>query len=236
VPRRFCWECDAKSYVRKHERVAYVYGQGRPLNTLGFKGAYLAGVIFHLLLVLTVSCRDTFVVLSKGNTIFPSNLDSSWREAESAATALIGQDLPKANPLRQGLSAYLNAAGIDAGYGFFAPHVPSEYKLVFELHYQDGRIEYETPSVNTSSARLHLVSLLDFIGQVEDGVVREGLIKFLVYAAWREHRDVSMIRAVFGTVDFPTAREFERGKRESYQVLYAYDVTFEPKPVPIHQP
>jgi hypothetical protein len=236
VPRRFCWECDAKSYVRKHERVAYVYGQGRPLNTLGFKGAYLAGVIFHLLLVLTVSCRDTFVVLSKGNTIFPSNLDSSWREAESAATAFIGQDLPKANPLRQGLSAYLNAAGIDAGYGFFAPHVPSEYKLVFELHYQDGRIEYETPSVNTSSARLHLVSLLDFIGQVEDGVVREGLIKFLVYAAWREHRDVSMIRAVFGTVDFPTAREFERGKRESYQVLYAYDVTFEPKPVPIHQP
>jgi hypothetical protein len=77
---------------------------------------------------------------------------------------------------------------------------------------------------------------LDFIGQVEDGVVREGMIKFLVYAAWRKHHDVSMIRAVFGTVDFPTAREFERGGRESYQVLYAYDVTFEPKPVPKHQP
>jgi len=62
------------------------------------------------------------------------------------------------------------------------------------------------------------------------------LIKFLVYATWREHRDVSMIRAVFGMVDFPTAREFERGKRQSYQVLYAYDVTFEPKPLPAHQP
>ena len=74
-----------------------------------------------------------------------------------------------------------------------------------------------------------MVSLLDFIGQVEDSVVREGLIKFLVYATWREHRDVSMIRAVFGTVDFPTAGEFERGKRESYQVLYAYDVTFRAK-------
>ena len=203
---------------------------------MGFKGACLAGVIFHLLLVLTVSCRDTFVALSKGHTIFPSNFDNSWREAESATTALIGQDLAKSNPLRQGLSAYLNAAGIEAGYGFFAPHVPGAYKLVFELHYPDGRIEYESPRVNTSSAGLHLVSLLDFIGQVEDGVVREGLIKFLVYAAWREHRDVSMIRAVFGTVDFPTAREFERGRRQSYQVLYAYDVTFEPKPVPIHQP
>ena len=203
---------------------------------MGFKGAYLAGVIFHLLLVLTVSCRDTFVVLSKGHTIFPSNFDSFWREAESVTTAVIGKDFPKSNPLRQGLGAYLNAAGIEAGYGFFAPHVPGTYKLVFQLHYPDGRIEYETPRVNTGSAGLHLVSLLDFIGQVEDGVVREGMIKFLVYAAWRKHHDVSMIRAVFGTVDFPTAREFERGGSESYQVLYAYDVTLEPKPVPIHQP
>ena len=203
---------------------------------MGFKGVYLAGVIFHLLLVLIVSCRDTFAVLSKGHTLFPSNLDSSWRGAERVTTTVIGQDLPKSNPLHQGLGAYLNAAGIDAGYGFFAPHVPGTYKLVFELHYRDGRIEYETPSVKTGSARLHLVSLLDFIGQVEDGVVREGMIKFLVYATWREHHDVSMIRAIFGTVDFPTAKEFERGKRESYQVLYAYDVTFEPKPVPKHQP
>jgi hypothetical protein len=203
---------------------------------LCFKGVYLAGVIFHLLLVLTVSCRDTFVVLSKGHTIFPSNLDSSWREAGRVTTAVIGQDLSKSNPLRQGLGAYLNAAGIEAGYGFFAPHVPVTYKLVLELHYRDGRIEYETPRVNTGSARLHLVSLLDFIGQVEDSVVREGMIKFLVYATWREHRDVSMIRAVFGMVDFPKPGEFERGRRESYQVLYAYDVTFEPKPVPTHQP
>ncbi len=203
---------------------------------MGFKGVYLAVVIFHLLLVLTVSCRDTFVVLSKGHTIFPSNLDSSWREAERVTTAVIGQDLSKSNPLRQGLGAYLNAAGIEAGYGFFAPHVPVTYKLVFELHYPDGRIEYETPRVNTGSAGLHLVSLLDFIGQVEDSVVREGMIKFLVYAAWREHREVSMIRAIFGTVDFPIPKEFERGRRESYQVLYAYDVTFEPNPVPKQQP
>ena len=203
---------------------------------MGFKGVYLAGVIFHLLLVLIVSCRDTFVALSKGHTIFSSKLDSSWQEAESITTAVLGQELAKSNSLRQGLGAYLNAAGIEAGYGFFAPHVPDTYKLVFELHYHDGRIEYEKPRVNTGSARLHLVSLLDFIGQVEDGVVREGLIKFLVYATWREHRDVSMIRAIFGTVNFPTPREFESGRRESYQVLYAYDVTFEPKPVPTHQP
>jgi hypothetical protein len=203
---------------------------------LRFKSSFLAGVIFHLLLVLIVSCRDTFVAFSQGHTIFPSNLESSWREAESVTTAVLGQDLPKSNPLRQVLSAYLNAAGIEAGYGFFAPHVPSTYKLVYELHYQDGRIEYEEPSVRTGSAGLHLVSLLDFIGKIEDDVVREGMIKLLVHATWRKHHDLSMIRAIFGTVDFPTAREFKRGKKESYQVLYAYDVTFDPKRVPTHQP
>ena len=203
---------------------------------IGFKYALLAAVSFHLLLVLTVSCRDTLFALSQGHTTFPSNFDSSWREAESVTTAVIGQHLPKSNPLRQGLGAYLNAAGIEAGYGFFAPHVPGTYKLVFELHYHDGRIEYETPRVNTGSAGLHLVSLLDFIGKVEDDVVREGMIKLLVYAASHKHHDVSMVRVIFGTVDFPTAKEFERGRRESYQVLYAYDVILEPKPVPKHQP
>ena len=195
-----------------------------------FKGVYLAGVIFHLLLVLTVSCRATFFVLSKGHTIFPSKLDSSWREAESVTTAVLGQDLPKSNPLRQGLSAYLNAAGIEAGYGFFAPHVPGAYNLVFELHYRDGRVEYETPSVNTGSAGLHLVSLLDFIGQVEDDVVREGMIKFLVYATWREHRDVASIRAILGTINFPAPEEFARGARQSYSPSHVYDFTFEVKP------
>jgi hypothetical protein len=104
---------------------------------LGFKGVYLAGVIFHLLLVLTVSCRDTFSVLSQGHTIFPTNLDSSWREAESVTTAVIGQDLSKSNPLRQGLGAYLNAAGIEADCGSFA--------LVNQATLRQTWINYEIP-------------------------------------------------------------------------------------------
>ena len=32
-----------------------------------------------------------------------------------------------------------------------------------------------------------------------------------------------MVRAVFGSLNLPSPAEFERGKRESYDFLYAYD-------------
>ena len=40
---------------------------------------------------------------------------------------------------------------------------------------------------------------------------------------WREHPEVKTIRAVFGSITVPSVNEFEHGKRESYQFLYAYD-------------
>ena len=56
------------------------------------------------------------------------------------------------NPVRQALATYLHIAGIETGYGYFAPNVPGSYKLVFELHYPDGRVEYELPSVSSAAA------------------------------------------------------------------------------------
>ena len=56
-----------------------------------FKGACLAGVAFHLVLILIVSCRDTFTVLSQGNTILPSSLDSRWEKSANVTTTFLGQ-------------------------------------------------------------------------------------------------------------------------------------------------
>jgi hypothetical protein len=194
------------------------------------KGACLAGVGFHLFLILTVCCRDTFVALAQGDTVLPRSFDSYWEKPAKIATAMLGRSLTKWNPVRQGLGAYLDVSGIETGYGFFAPHVPRAYKLVFELHYSDGRVEYETPRVETSAGELRLATLLDQIGWVENADVRQGMIKLLAYVVWRDHPDVSMIRAIFGAVNVPTAAEFERGRKESsYQVLSAYDITREPK-------
>jgi hypothetical protein len=195
---------------------------------VSLKIACLAGVFSHLFLIFTVSCRDTLVALSQSETVLPSSLNRCLEKSAKLTTGLLGQSLPKHNLLHQGLGAYLDITGIEAGYSFFAPHVAAAYSLVFELHYPDGRIKYETARVKSRAAGLRVDSLLDQIGWVNDATVREGMIKLLMYAVWREHPNVSMIRVTFGTVNFPTAAEFKRGRKESYRILYAYDVTREP--------
>ncbi|MEP6686062.1 MAG: hypothetical protein ABJB22_04725 [Verrucomicrobiota bacterium] len=130
------------------------------------------------------------------------------------------------NPVRQAVIVYTHLGGIESGYGFFAPNVPDNYKLVFELHYPEGRIEYELPRVASSGAGLRLVTLLDNIGDTHSDELREVMVKMLAYSVWRHHPDANMVRAVFGFALLPTAAEFRQGTRESYEFLYAYDFRF----------
>ncbi len=123
------------------------------------------------------------------------------------------------------MGAYIGGTGIDAGYNFFAPHVPPAFKLVFELHYRDGQLNMETSKLSTRAAELRMASLLDLLGQTEDPELRDGMIKFLVHAAWRDHPNLSSVRAVFGIVNFPPAADYAHGQAESYRVLCAFDVT-----------
>jgi hypothetical protein len=114
-------------------------------------------------------------------------------------------------------------AGIERAYGYFAPNVPVGYKLVFELHYSDGRVDYEIPSGNTAAADLRIAALLDEIGRTRVNALREYLVKMLARSTWREHPNVKTMRAIFGSRNLPSIDEFERGARESYEFLYAYD-------------
>jgi hypothetical protein len=163
----------------------------------------------------------------QGATLLPDGLKRAWGNGERWTNAALGQDLAKKNACRQAIGAYLNAAGIESGYGFFAPNIPAATKLVFELHYSDGRIEHELPSVHGRAAGLRLSSLLDLVGRTKDDVVREGLIKFLALAVGREHPDVVMIHAILGTVIFPSPADYAKGKREAFESLYAYDFKVE---------
>ena len=144
--------------------------------------------------------------------------------------AVLGQHLAASNPVRQALATYLHMAGIETGYGYFAPNVPGSYKLVFELHYHDGRVEYELPRVSSAAAGLRIAGLLDKIGRTRYDALRERLVKMLAQSIWREHPEVETIRAVFGSITLPNVSEFERGKRESYEFLYAYDFSLREEP------
>jgi hypothetical protein len=184
---------------------------------------YLAWFVLHFLLIITISCRDIVWLVAHKLTILPAPFRAAAQKVEPIATGALGNNLSASNPLRRALLTYLHLAGIDRGYGYFAPNVPSGYKLVFELHYPDGRVEYELPGVNSGAAGLRVATLLDEIGRTRYDPLREYIIKTLAASAWREHPGVKTVRAVFGSLDLPSPAEFEGGKRESYDFLYAYD-------------
>jgi hypothetical protein len=166
-------------------------------------------------------------LVAQGPTIFPTSFKSFSHKAETAVSVALGQHLTASNPIRRALATYLHLAGIETGYGYFAPNVPGSYRLVFELHYPDGRVEYELPSVSSAAAGLRIAGLLDTIGRTAYDVLREHLVKTLALSVWREHPDAKTVRAVLGSTSLPSVSEFEHGKRESYEFLYAYDFVLE---------
>lgn len=178
----------------------------------------------QFLLILLVGFRDIFSTFSGSPTILPRSLDPFWNKATEVVDAPLGQELSESNPVRQIISAYLNMAGIEAGYSYFAPNVPDSYKIVFELHYPDGRTEFELPLVSGTATGLRLGTLLDVIADTEYEPLRAMMVKMLAYAVWQEHPDAVKIRAVFGYVDLPTPAEFRQGKKESYHSMFVYDV------------
>jgi hypothetical protein len=177
-----------------------------------------------------LSCRDTLRVVAEGPTILPGSSKSFSHKAEAGVAVTPSQKLPVPKPVREALATYAQVAGIEAGYGYFAPNVPGGYRLVFELHYSDGRVEYELPSVRSAAAGLRIAGLLDDIGRTRSDAMREILVKTLAQSMWREHPDVESVRAILGLIRLPSAREFTEGKRESYEFLYAYDFSLENAP------
>jgi hypothetical protein len=180
----------------------------------------------HLSFILLVCLRATFSVLAESATFFPRSLDRYWRGGEAITSIPLGETLSADNPIRQGIAAYLRAAGIEAGYGYFAPNVPNNYKIVFELRYADGRVDYELPHIGAAATGLRLSTLLDRIAEETYEPLRATFVKMLAYSIWQDHQNAMSIRAVVGYVELPTPGEFERGQKESYHVLFAYDFDF----------
>jgi hypothetical protein len=194
------------------------------------KPVYLACFLLHFLLIVTVSSRETLWLIARGLTIVPPPLKSYVPTSGTDVATTPGQKLATLNPLRGALATYLHIAGIERGYGYFAPNVPAAYKLIFELHYPDGRVEYRLPLVHSAAAGLRLAGLLDEIARTRYDPLREYLVKMLARPVWREHPEASTTNAVFGSINLPSVNEFEHGARESYQFLYAYDFSVRDEP------
>jgi len=189
-------------------------------------GLRLAFFTVQFLCIVLVGLNDLCTIFSRSATFFPAALDPLWDRAAEVTQVPLGQNLSETNPIRQAISAYLNLAGIESGYSYFAPNIPDNYKIVFELHYPDGRTEIELPRVNSRSAGLRFATLLDKMTETEYDPLRTMMVKMLAFSVWQEHTSATKIQAVLGSVELPSPSEFRRGGKESYHVLFAYDFDF----------
>ena len=197
------------------------------------KQLLVACLLGHFLFIFASGCRDTLSFIARGYTWLPASFIRPAGETGTIISTALGGTLGSDNPVRQATTFYTHLAGIESGYAFFAPNVPDNYKLVFEIHYPDGRVEYDLPHVSSASAGLRLTVLLDHLGQTRSDELREVMIKMIAYSVWRAHPEATMIRAVFGFSLLPTAAAYRRGIRESNEFLYAYDFVLpssSPKP------
>jgi hypothetical protein len=177
----------------------------------------------HFFLVTAVCLAGVFWLIAQRSTILPSAWDGYALKAQLVATWCLGKEAGASNPIRRCITTYLHAAGIQAGYSFFAPNVPSPHRLSLELFYEDGHVEYESPRVRSKAAALRLDSLLDRLAEQRYEPVREVLVKMLALSVWREHLDVKKIRATFGSVTPPGITEFEHGKAETFEPMFSFD-------------
>jgi hypothetical protein len=193
------------------------------IDAMFSKRIYACWFAGHFFLITAVCFAGVFSLIAEGSTMLPSTLDKFARKAELIAAFVLGKEAAASNPVRQGIATYLHAAGIQAGYTFFAPNIPGYHKLILELYYADGRIEYESPHVIGRAAALHLDSLLSKLADNRYEPLREVVVKMLAFSVWRERPDVKKIRATFGAVSPPDISDFEHGKGESFQPMFSYD-------------
>lgn len=193
------------------------------MGEMNSKRVYAAWFGMHFFFITAVCFAGLFSLIGEGATVLPSAVEPYARKAELVAAWLLGKEEPGSSPIRRGIATYLHAAGIQTGYTFFAPNVPSYHRLSFELYYDDGRVEYESPHVIGKAAALRVDTLLDKLAEARYEPLREVVVKLLALSVWRQRPDVKKIRAVFGSVNTPTIAEFEHGERESFQPLFSYD-------------
>ena len=187
------------------------------------KRIYATWFLVHFSLITAVCFAGLFSLIAQGSTILPSALDTYARKAELAAAWVLGKQSDASSLARRGVATYLHFAGIQAGYTFFAPNIPGYHRLTFELYYDDGRVEYESPHVRSKAAALRLDSLLDRLADQRYEPIREVVVKMLALSVWRDRADVKKVRAIFGSVTSPDIDDFEHGKAESFQPMFSYD-------------
>ena len=192
------------------------------------RALYVGGLLLHLLLVALICAHETTWLVEKDLTVANESAKQFCQRSDVVTATLLALNAPSDNPFRRFRITYTNLAGIEVGYGYFAPNVPVTHALVFEFHYPDGHVEYEPPLIGTHEGQLRLTSLIEQIGRTDVDEWRNELIKRVARSGWQRHAAADSVRAFFGSVTPPELEEYRSGKRERrFTCQYVYD--YKPK-------
>jgi hypothetical protein len=192
------------------------------------KACLLIAFFFHFALLLTVAVGDILWLIGKGLTSLPASFAEPSKKTGVAVAGILGRNLPSSNPFHQGIATYLAMAGIQTGYGYFAPNVPKSFSVIFELQFPDGHVEYDFPPAYSHAADLRITGMVDDMVNTPYEALREWMMKTLASSVWQRHPTAKKMRAMLGAINFPGPIDFMRGKKATYDFLYTYEFSLSP--------
>jgi len=187
----------------------------------------VAFFVCHFLLVAAVSLHATISLFKTQVVSSPAMSTTLLEKLDRLPAALVPNEASSVNLGQKVLATYTNAAGIEAGYGYFAPNIPANSSLVFEFHDATGKVEYDAPRGATGAGSLRLQTLLAQAASAELPEWREELARLLANSGRRFHPDAISVRAFFGSLSSPALSQYKAGKRGMvFNCRYVYDFKY----------
>lgn len=189
--------------------------------------ALLIALALHFSAIALVSVRELSWLVANGLTIVPTTWRNPARNIEDFSIAALVENLEPGNNCHQTIATYLNLAGIQGAYGFFAPNVSDSNRLVFEFQFPDGHVEQDLPHVSSEESAVRLAGVLDEIARTRIGVLREALVQLLAEEAWNNYPDAIALRATFRSTTVAPVGEPDADTSE--HILHTYEFALSQK-------
>ncbi len=183
--------------------------------------ALVGALALHLCAITLVSLREFSWLVANKLTLAPPGWCAPAQAVEDRVLGILGENLKPRRLYREIVSTYLHDAGIQGGYGFFAPNISDSSRLTFEFLFPDGHSEFDLPHVRSKESALRLAGLLDEIGRTRIDLLREELVKLLAQQAWRDHAAAVSVKATFSQLSAPESSNAVTMEKP----LYSFDLS-----------
>jgi hypothetical protein len=183
----------------------------------------LAAALAHCTAIAMVCILGSISLIAHGHTLLSAF--SEPNVPSDPAKAHWASDSPRGfNFARKAVKTYLHLAGIETGYGFFAPNVPNAYRLQIAVLDERARvIQSGLLAAERGETDLRLASLLDALGRSPAGEVRDIIFELMAQAIFKEYPEAAEVRLRVEAIRMPALAEFKKDQAPSYQLTYAYD-------------